>query len=541
VPGVSVPPRQRNIVFVLVDDLRHDAMGFVRPALETPHIDRLAREGAHFRNAFVTSSLCSPSRATILTGLSMRNHGIVDNNKASEEGFVYFPSYLQEAGYQTGFFGKWHFGAPTTAPRPGFDRWVSFAGQGSYYPTTYLPAGEVAAGRTHRLNVDGEKVQQQGYITDELTDYALDWLSSRRDPGRPFFLYLSHKAVHSMALPAARHEDQYADVLFEIPPSAASTPENDAGKPMWVQNQRNSWHGVEFVYHTDLPINEYMRDYYRTLSAVDDSLGRILGWLDTEGIAGDTTVIFSSDNGYMEGEHGLIDKRNAYEESMRIPLLLWAPGLVGEGTVVESSVTSLDFAPTFLDCAGLAAPEQFEGRSFLSLATGDLSPEAWDEDVIYEYYWEWNFPQTPTTFATRTRDFKYIQYHGVWDTEELYDLASDPGEMRNLIDDERYGDVKVDLRRRMYERLIDKDGRHVIPYNARTNAGIVFRRHGGSPPASFPDAWHRHADSPDLMDGLLPDSSLKLQLKQAGNLPRLWTDGTDRHGPRGGAAPERDP
>ena len=138
----------------------------------------------------------------------------------------------------------------------------------------------------------------------------------------------------------------------------------------------------------------------------------------------DTTVIFSSDNGYMEGEHGLIDKRNAYEESMRIPLLLYAPGAVAEGTVVESSVTSLDFAPTFLDCAGVSAPPQFEGRSILPLALGTLSPEEWDEDVYYEYYWEWNFPMTPTTFAIRTRDFKYIQYHGVWDTEELYDLQA---------------------------------------------------------------------------------------------------------------------
>jgi len=522
---------RRNIVFVLVDDLRYDAMGFVRPALQTPHIDRLARSGAHFKNAFVTSSLCSPSRATILTGLSMRNHGIVDNNKASEDGFVYFPKYLQDAGYETAFFGKWHFGAPTDAPRPGFDRWVSFAGQGSYFPTTYLPARDVAAGKTHRLNVDGDRVPQRGYITDELTDYALDWLTHGRDQSRPFFLYLSHKAVHSMAMPPDRHKDQYAEVAFEIPATAASTPENDAGKPLWALNQRNSWHGVDFVYHTGQPINEYMREYYRTLSAVDDSLGRILAWLDATGRTADTTVIFSSDNGYMEGEHGLIDKRNAYEESMRIPLLLCAPGLVAEGVVVDNCVTSLDFAPTFLDCAGVPSPPQFEGRSLLPLALGAPSAD-WDEDVLYEYYWEWNFPMTPTTFAIRTRDFKYIQYHGVWDTEELYGLRDDPWEMRNLIDDERYLDVKLDLRRRMFEGLIDGEGRHVIPYNDRTNAGVIFRRHGGSPSAEFPDAWFRHPDAPDLMDGLVPDSPLKVRLKEARKLPRLWTDLDD-----GGEAP----
>ena len=524
----DVQGARRNVVFVLVDDLRYDAMGFLRPPLETPNIDRLAAEGAYFKNAFVTSSLCSPSRATMLTGLSMRNHGIVDNNSASEAGFTYFPTYLQEAGYQTGFFGKWHFGAPTAAPRPGFDRWVSFAGQGSYYPTSYMSRRDIAAGKAHQLNIDGEKVSQQGYITDELTDYLLDWLEEGRDAGRPFFAYLSHKAVHSMALPATRHADQYAGIDFEIPISAAASPENDAGKPLWVVNQRNSWHGVDFVYHTGQPINDYMRDYYRTLSAVDESVGRIRQWLEESGHLADTTIIFSSDNGYMEGEHGLIDKRNAYEESMRIPLLLWAPGFVDAGTVVENSVTSLDFAPTFLDCAGVSAPPQFEGHSVLPLARGTLPSDEWDEDVVYEYYWEWNFPQTPTTFAIRTRRLKYIQYHGVWDTEELFDLEKDPGEMHNLIDDERYSDAKVDLRRRLYEGLADRDGLHAVPYSARTNAGIVFRRRSGSTVAAFPDEWMREPDAGDLMDGLLPDGAIKTSLKKAGKMPRLWTGPHER-------------
>lgn len=509
--------------------MRYDAMGFVRPEVETPHIDRLAASGAHFRNAFVTSSLCSPSRATILTGMSMRNHGIVDNNRASEDGFTYFPQYMQEAGYRTGFFGKWHFGAMTTAPRPGFDRWVSFAGQGSYWPTTYMSERDIAAGKRHMLNVDGEKVAQRGYITDELTDYALDWMKeggrhggSSTDGGQPFFCYLSHKAVHSMALPAPRHRAQYADTPFAIPDSAEASDENDAGKPMWVVNQRNSWHGVDFVYHTDQPINEYMREYYRTLSAVDDSVGRLLDWLEEAGLRENTTVILTSDNGYMEGEHGLIDKRNAYEESMRIPLVMSAPGVVAPGTVVESCVTSLDFAPTLLDCAGVASPAHFEGRSILPLASGEVAAEAWDEDVIYEYYWEWNFPQTPTTFAIRTREYKYIQYHGVWDTEELYDIVADPREMRNLIDNEAFRDVKVDLRQRLFEGLADQSGGHAIPFNERYNAGIVYRRRDGSAPAAFPAAWERDADAADLMDGLIPDGPLKSRLREAGALPQFW-------------------
>ena len=162
---------------------------------------------------------------------------------------------------------------------------------------------------------------------------------------------------------------------------------------------------------------------------------------------------------------------------------------------------------------------------------GSVSPEQWDEDVIYEYYWEWNFPMTPTTFAIRTRDFKYVQYQGVWDVEELYDMQNDPTEMVNLIEDERYSDVKVDLRRRLYVGLTDRDGEHVIPYTARYNAGIVFRHEAGTATAAFPDAWLRHEDAPDLLDGLVPDSAIKTHLKKTGRLPRLWTGAVeDREG-----------
>lgn len=187
-----------------------------------------------------------PSRATLLTGLSTVNHGVVDNNNASEEGLTFFPQYLQQAGYATGFFGKWHMGAETDAPRPGFSKWVSFRGQGTYGPSDGLPPARVAAGERHTLNVDGVSTPRRGYITDELTDYAMDWLASGRDQTKPFFLYLSHKAVHSDFVPAERHRTQYADLRIELPASSANTEENYRGKPMWVRNQRNSWHGVDF-------------------------------------------------------------------------------------------------------------------------------------------------------------------------------------------------------------------------------------------------------------------------------------------------------
>jgi arylsulfatase A-like enzyme len=520
---------RRNIIFVLIDDLRFDAMGFLRPQLQTPHIDALARQGAHFENAFVTSSLCSPSRATIMTGLPMRNHRIIDNNEASETGLTYFPQLLQGAGYQTAFFGKWHFGRRDDQPRPGFDRWVSFMGQGNYFPTDYLSAADVAAGKVHTLNVDGQRAPQKGYMTDELTDYALNWLAQDVDRTRPFFLCLAHKAVHAIAKPPERYASQYADVDFPLPASAADTPQNNDGKPLWVRNQRNSWHGVEFLYHTGQKMTDYMREYYRTLSPVDDSVGRIVDWLHANDLARSTAIVFTSDNGYMEGEHGLIDKRNAYEESMRVPLLVWAPGLIPGGRTVSHCVSSLDFAPTLLDLAGVAAPEGYEGRSVAPLASGEIEAPDWNDEVIYEYYWEWNFPMTPSTFAIRAKNLKYIQYQGVWDVEELYDLDQDPAEMVNLIEDERYLDAKLDLRRRLFAGLADREERHVIPFTERTSAGVVFRRKDGSGTAAFPQAWLRTPGEADLLAGLFPDSKGKVEAIQRGVLPRLWIE--DEAGP----------
>lgn len=502
--GAPAAPRP-NIVFVLLDDLRFDAMGFLTPGLETPNIDFLAANGVYFPNTVVTTSLCSPSRATLLTGLSTANHGVVDNNNASEAGLVFFPKYLQDAGYETGFFGKWHMGAETDAPRPGFDRWVSFKGQGTYNPADGLPPARVAAGEVHTLNVDGKVTPRRGYITDELTDYAIDWLDKDRDPERPFFLYLSHKAVHSDFVPAERHRQQYANLKIDLPASSANTEANYRGKPLWVRNQRNSWHGVDFPYHTDQDLREYIREYYRTLSSVDDSLGRILDWLRDHGVEQNTIVVFTSDNGFLFGDHGLIDKRNAYEPSVRVPLLVYAPGLVPAGAVNPTRVRNLDFAPTFLDFAGVSIPPYFEGRSFRDVAAGEVTPEAWKApDFIYSYFWEWSFPHTPTTFAISSGSTKYIQYHGIWDTEELYDLAADPGEMNNLIDDPAWRARKIELRAKLFDGLARSSGEHAVPYTERTNEGIVWRSKNGGVAAPFPDKWLKEPNRPDRLSGVYP-------------------------------------
>ena len=259
-------PSPPNVVFILVDDHRYDALGFLDPVIETPRLDQMAREGVHYTNAFVTTSLCSPSRASILTGQYMHDHGVVDNNRPAREGTIYFPTYLQQSGYETAFVGKWHMGGHSDDPQPGFDHWVSFRGQGDYYPGAN-------PNRESTLNINGERVAQKGYITDELTDYALEWLENGRDEEAPFFLYLSHKAVHDNFSPAERHKDLYADAELSPPATMAPSAETDANKPMWVRNQRNSWHGVEYPYHSTIDVMDYYRSYIRALAGVDDSVG----------------------------------------------------------------------------------------------------------------------------------------------------------------------------------------------------------------------------------------------------------------------------
>ncbi|MDR3438850.1 sulfatase [Telmatospirillum sp.] len=508
----------RNIIFVLVDDLRFDGMGFLQHELHTPNIDALARGGTYFPNAVVSSSLCSPSRATILTGQTARNHRVVDNNSSSEDGLIFFPQYLQrDAGYQTAFFGKWHMGSATDAPRPGFDKWVSFKGQGTYLPTDGIPPALAKQGVVQTLNVDGTVVPRKGYITDELTDYAMDWLENGRDKSKPFFLYLSHKAVHSDPIPPTRYKDQYANTTFKLPASMADTPENRKGKPMWVQNQRNSWHGVDFFYNQNKTMEDYLKDYYATLSGVDDSLGRIMSYLHQNNLDKNTMVVFYSDNGFLIGDHGLIDKRNAYEGSVRVPMVVYAPGMIPAGVTNPVLVRNLDLAPTFLDVAGLSKPQQFEGVSVLPVATGKVKPSEWKNvDFVYEYFWEWTFPMTPTTFAIERDRLKYIQYHGVWDIEELYDLSNDPDEMNNLIDDPAYFAKKRELRHALFQQLGNTAGNHDIPYTERTSEGIVRRDKNGVGAAPFPDRWLVEPNRPDRLNGIFADTPLKRQKDEAG-------------------------
>lgn len=458
--GLSLPrtpgAKPRNILFILADDHRHDALGFRgHPWLETPHLDRLARGGVHFPKAMVTTSLCSPSRASILTGLYAHNHRVVDNYNPVSRGLVFFPQHLQKAGYETAFIGKWHMGE-TDAPQRGFDHWVAFKGQGTYWPDGRGTSREVPQTSYEGLNVNGRRVPQKGYITDELTDYALGWLNVRRS-GKPWFLYLSHKAAHSDFVPADRHAGRYKDKPVPLPETFANTPDNHRDKPMWLLNQRNSRHGVDFGYNLpDYDLESRHRRYCETLLAVDDNVGRLLKWLEERGQLQSTLVVYMGDNGFQLGEHGLIDKRTAYEASIRVPLLMHCPELFRAGTVVTQTVANIDLAPTLLEAAGLQPPPHMDGRSFLPLARG--LPVPWRDYILYEYYWERNYPYTPTMHALVGERWKYIRYHGLWDINELYDVPADPHEQHNLIHSARHQKLVAELNQKLFDALEETNG-----------------------------------------------------------------------------------
>lgn len=459
---VTAQQKPVNIIFILADDHRYDAMGFMNKiqGLQTPGMDRMAREGAHIKNAFVSTALCSPSRASILTGQYAHTHTVVDNDAPLPSNLIFFPKYLQQKGYQTAFLGKWHMGNTSDMPQPGFDYWLSFQGQGVYYDPVF--------------NINGKRIKQPegSYITDQLTNHAVEWMN-KRDKNKPFFLYLSHKGVHAEFQPAKRHEGRHAKTPVICPPSmyltatdssktygiaaAPTTKVNYSDIPQWVRRQRYSWHGVDYMYHGAIKFDEFYRRYLETLLAVDESVDSILNWVKQQKLENNTMVVYMGDNGFSFGEHGLIDKRHAYEESMRVPMLIWAPGMIKARSVVEQVIMNVDLAPTFLELANIPKPSQMQGSSFVGLLTGK-SPN-WNRDkVFYEYYWESAFPQTPTTFAVRSNRYKYIYYQGTWDINELFDLQADPYEMNNLIRDTSFRKIGLALKDELFNWLQQTNG-----------------------------------------------------------------------------------
>ena len=483
-----------NILVVLTDDQRYDAMGFLgHPFLKTPHLDRLAREGAHLKNAFVTTSLCSPSRASILTGLYAHNHRVVDNYNPVPQGLRFFPEYLQEAGYETAFIGKWHMGGMIDHPQPGFDHWISFKGQGVYFgdPKEAKVKGRyVPQVSREGFNINGKRVPQEGYITDVLNDFSLEWLQERKKD-KPWLLYLSHKAVHADFLPANRHAFCYQDAPFKRPESWFEKPDDFSDVPKWVQNQRNSRHGVEFAYYTNLNIETYYKRYCETIRAIDESLGELIGLLEEKGELDNTLILYLGDNGFLFGEHGLIDKRCAYEASIRIPMVMRCPELFKGGQTISEVVANIDVAPTLLEAAGIEKFEQMDGESFLGLLKGEKAQ--WRDYLLYEYYWERNYPQTPTMHAVCGKKYKYVRYHGVWDVDELFDLENDPDEKRNLINDPDHQETVAKLNKRLFELLKETKGTE-MPILEDRGTKFLHRKRDGTKTAPFPDWFYRQPE-----------------------------------------------
>lgn len=379
-----------NFVFILVDDLRWDALGSTGLAWsKTPNIDRIGREGMTFRNAFVTTPLCSPSRASYMTGQYAHKHGVVGNTPAGEplsHKLTTFPKLLQNAGHETAYVGKWHMGMDDS-PRPGFNRWVSFKGQGRY--------------ENPPMNIDGKQVEDTGYMTDLLSKHAAEFIEAKRS--KPFCLCVAHKAVHGPFTPAERHKDWFAN---DTPPPRA----NREGP-----QERHQ---------------EIARNQMRCLAAIDDGVGRIREALEKSGELDNTVFVFTSDNGYFWGEHGFGDKRWAYDESLRIPLLVRYPALVRAGSKSDSLVLNIDIAPTFLHLAGVEVPKSMDGRSLKEPLRGNR--RTWRTSFLAEYFKETNFPRVPTWRAMREARHKYVHYPEGERPDELFDLTKDPLEMTNL-------------------------------------------------------------------------------------------------------------
>ena len=410
-----------NVLVIITDDQRWDALGCLgHPLLKTPNLDRLAAEGARFANAFVTTSLCSPSRASMMSGRYAHRHGVLNNFTEYPDALPSFPMRLREAGYETAYFGKWHMGETNDAPRSGFDFWMSHAGQGRYFDNEW--------------NINGRRQRIGGYYTTVVTDNAVRWLQRPRE--KPFLLVLGHKAPHGGPI---EPEPKYAHALDELP---VRKPANfDAwrdGKPSWLAQSFPTWHGAGGPLYNIRDYDRFVRSYLATLLSVDESVGRLYAALEETGQLDRTLIVFTSDNGFALGEHGRVDKRTMYEESIRVPLLVRYPPLVRRGLVIREMVLNIDLAPSVLDLCGVEPLPDVDGESWKPLLLGQR--HGWRHAWLYFYNYEDEFPYTPNVRGIRTADWKYIFYPSGDGTPsrytaELYDLRHDPLETRNRIDD----------------------------------------------------------------------------------------------------------
>ena len=430
-PFIARAAAQRpNILMIVTDDQRFDAFsasgyGGILSLLKTPNMDRLAREGVHFRKTFVTTSLCSPSRATIMSGKYAHTHGVWSLRGDLPAGCRIFPGLLRDAGYDTGFVGKWHLGVESEKPNPAFSYWAGFRDQGAYFDPL--------------LNVNGTPTPTKGYVTDVLTDHAAEFL--RKPRSGPFCLYVGHKAPHGPCSPPKHLETLYRDTEVPLPKTYY---ENHDDKPAWYLNSHN-----HDYWHTELhPVaryQQYVKDYCRTLVSVDDSLGRLMKILEETGAAENTAIFLLGDNGHFLGEHQFYSKMIMCEEAIRIPLLVRYPKLAKAGAKCDELVLNADLAPTVLDLAGVPVPRDMERRSVKPLLAGNRVRD-WRRSFLYEWSSKggWGLPSLE---GVRTADgWQYTRY---FDWEQLYDMNKDPVQVHNLANDATYLHRKEELMREL--------------------------------------------------------------------------------------------
>ncbi len=469
--------RKPNIVIIISDDHAYQAIGAYGSSLmPTPGIDRLAQEGALFNNAFVTNSICGPSRACILTGKYSHKNGFKDNLSKFDASQDLFVKRLREGGYQTAWVGKWHL---ETKPQ-GFDYWEIFPGQGYYY-------------NPDLIQMDGSVVRKHGYATNLVTDIAENWLDNR-DTSKPFCLVVGHKATHRVWMPDEQDLGRFDSVQFPLPGNFYDTyenryaasrqdmniektmrlgydlkilPDTGFGRENYTRLDAEQRKAFDAYYKpiekdflsrnligkalTEWKYQRYMHDYLSTAVSLDRNIGRLLDFLDQKNLASNTLVIYLSDQGFYLGEHGWFDKRFMYEESMKTPMVARYPGVIKPGTVYNDLVMNIDIAPTALEMAGIDVPEAIQGKSMLPLFK---NIEKASRDAVYYHYYEWGEHAVIPHFGVRTKKYKLIRFYQVADKWELYDLNTDPHEMNNLIGKKGYQKITASLMKRLKELAI---------------------------------------------------------------------------------------
>jgi N-acetylglucosamine-6-sulfatase len=430
--GAVAAADRPNFVFIYTDDQRWDALGVVQreqgdkarfPWFQTPNLDRLATEGVRFRNAFVVNSLCAPSRSVYLTGRYSHVNGVANNHTPFPDENIpqTWSALLRQAAYKTGYVGKFHHGQQP-GKRPGFDYSASFLGQGRYMDCPF--------------EINSEIKPTTGYVDDVSTDFAAKFISDNRD--QPFALVVGYKAAHGPFEPPARLTDKYAGKESRPVPNMG-VPAIYAGKfaagPKADAKQNKKKADGEGKAKAKAGNRTMHQGYFGCLAAVDENVGRLMARLDELKLTENTVVVFASDNGFYLGEHNLGDKRSAYDESLRIPLLVRYPklGASAKGKTVDKMALNLDLAPTFLDLAGVKAPETMQGQSWRPLLEGNANTN-WRTAFFYEYFYERSY-SIPTVLAVRTDTAKIIRYPGHDDWTEVFDLTKDPYEIKNLVND----------------------------------------------------------------------------------------------------------